>query len=162
MARYVHVARWLTGFDRVLEVGCGNGFYGAIVRQFVNKLTQTDLDTWNPINCKSPTKYDAVFALDVLEHVQPDQEDAWLGNIARSLTDHGTCIIGMPSLESQAYASKYSKQEHVNCKTQDQLKETMSRHFKSVTMFGMNDCSLHTGFGPMCHYRLALANTPRQ
>jgi len=164
MARYVHVARWLTGFNRVVEIGCGNGFYGGIVRQFVNHLVQTDIENWNPTNgrLRSTVKYDAAFALDVLEHVEPSDEDVWLGNVAKSLTDTGTCIIGMPSLESQAFASKYSKQEHVNCKTQEQLKDLMSRHFKCVYLFGMNDCALHTGYGPMCHYRLALANTPKE
>lgn len=162
MSRYKFVARMLTGFSNVIEVGCGNGFYGAIVRQFVDDLVQTDLQEWNPVNKPFVEKADAIFALDVLEHVNPDEEDQWLGNICKSLAPHGTCIIGMPSLESQAYASKYSKQEHVNCKTQEQLRELMHRHFKCVYLFGMNDETLTTGFGPLCHYRIALANTPKQ
>lgn len=161
-SRYKQVARLLTGFNRVVEVGCGNGFYGAIVRQFVKELIQTDLAEWNPINRPFSGDLDAVFALDVLEHIYPADEDSFLQGIAKSLVPHGTVIIGTPSLESQPYASKYSKQEHVNCKTQEELKTLMQRHFECVYIFGMNDESLTTGFGPMCHYRIALANTPRR
>jgi len=63
----------------------------------------------------------------------------------------------MPSLESQEHASPPSKAGHINCKTEPQLREFMIRHFHNVFLFGMNDETLHTGFGPMAHYRLALA-----
>lgn len=159
-SRYKQVARLLTGFNRVVEIGCGNGFYGGIVRQFVKTLTQTDLDTWNPIDGPRG-EFDAAFALDVLEHVDPKEEDRFMQGICKSLTSDGTLILGTPSLESQVYASKYSKQEHVNCKTQESLRELVSKHFKCVYLFGMNDETLTTGFGPMCHYRLVLANSPK-
>jgi hypothetical protein len=45
---------------------------------------------------------------------------------------------------------------HVNTKTEINLHDTMKQHFNNVFMFGMNDEVLHTGFGPMCHYRLAM------
>jgi hypothetical protein len=32
----------------------------------------------------------------------------------------------------------------------------LTPHFSNVFMFGMNDETLHTGYGPMCHYRLAV------
>jgi hypothetical protein len=32
----------------------------------------------------------------------------------------------------------------------------MLRHWKHVFIFGMNDETLHTGFGPMCHYIIAM------
>ncbi len=37
----------------------------------------------------------------------------------------------------------------------------MQRYFHCVYMFGMNDETLHTGYGPMCHYRIAIANSKR-
>ncbi len=77
-------------------------------------------------------------------------------NICASLKPRGTCIIGMPSLESQVYASPHSKAGHVNCKTEPELRALMLRHFQNVYLFGMNDGVLHVGFGPMCHYRLAI------
>jgi hypothetical protein len=48
---------------------------------------------------------------------------------------HAKVIIGTPSLESQPHASELSKRHHVNCKTEDGLRETMERHFHSVYMY---------------------------
>ncbi|CCQ53625.1 hypothetical protein CWATWH8502_2077 [Crocosphaera watsonii WH 8502] len=64
--------------------------------------------------------------------------------------------MGMPSLESQAYASEGSKQGHVNCKTGKDLKALMLDYFHNVFMFSMNDEVVHTGFFPMSHYLFAL------
>jgi hypothetical protein len=65
-------------------------------------------------------------------------------------------VIGMPSLESQPYASPFSRDNHVNCKTEEHLRALMAKHYRHVFMFGMSDEVVHTGFGPLCHYRLAL------
>ena len=67
------------------------------------------------------------------------------------LADDGVCIIGTPSLESQAYASHYSKLGHINCKEQPTLKALMARFFKNVFMFSMNDEVVHTGYSKMSH-----------
>ena len=55
------------------------------------------------------------------------------------------------------HASPQSKAGHINCKTEEQLRGFMQRHFDNVFIFAMNDEVVHTGFGPMAHYRLALA-----
>ena len=44
LARYKFVAKMLAGRDRVLEVGCGDGFGARIVRQEVGHLLATDYD----------------------------------------------------------------------------------------------------------------------
>lgn len=162
-ARYKFVARMLGGKERVVEIGAGNKFAGKIVEDWVGEFVQTDKDLWNPVTGPfSPfNKFDGAFALDVLEHVEKKDEDAFISNIGKTLKPHGTLIIGTPSLESQPYASPASKSEHVNCKTEQELFELLDRHFHCVYMFGMNDEVLHTGFGPMCHYRFGLANTRR-
>jgi len=166
-SRYKFVSRILAGHPRVLEVGAGNGFPGAMVRQTVGLLVQTDIwprkgnsiERWNPVEGPyRKGKFTGAYALDVLEHIEARDEDAFLENIGACLEPHGTLIIGMPSLESQAYASKESRQEHRNCKTEQGLRELMQRHFSCVYLFGMNDEVLHTGFHAFCHYRIALAN----
>jgi hypothetical protein len=75
------------------------------------------------------------------------------------MTWNGTFIVGMPSLESQVYASEGSKALHVNCKTEQGLRDSLQQYFANVFMFGMNDETLHTGFGALCHYRLAICCT---
>jgi predicted SAM-dependent methyltransferase len=102
------------------------------------------------------SEFDGIYALDVLEHIAPGREDLFLRNMTASLAQTGAMIIGMPSLESQVYASPLSKEGHVNCKTMPDLKDTMRRYFHNVFMFSMNDEVVHTGYHKMAHYLFAL------
>ena len=169
LARYHFVARMLQGAHSVLEVGCGDGTGAQVVRSSVEYLALIDSDhnsagEWHDMVADGPydlMPWDAVYALDVLEHIEPTGEDAFFRNINASLKLRGTVIIGSPSLESQPYASELSRRYHVNCKTGQQMRETLSRHYHNVFMFGMNDSALHTGFDQMCHYRLAVCTGKR-
>ena len=176
LARYKFVSKMFDGYETVLEIGCGDAFATRIVQQTVKKVTATDFD---PIFIEEihdrrqhkweldahvhnmvlePTKqsFDGIFSLDVLEHVQQSDEDVFLKNTCLSLKSHGALIIGMPSLESQTYASEGSKIGHVNCKTGTDLRDLMKKYFHSVFMFSMNDEVVHTGFFPMAHYLFAV------
>ena len=93
---------------------------------------------------------------DILLHINPKDQDVFLENICASLKPNAKVVIGMPSLESQVYASKESKEGHVNCQSKNSLKESLMRIFTSVTIFSMNDEVLHTGFDKMSHYLIAL------
>ncbi len=175
-ARYKFVAKMFEGFDRVLEVGCGDAAATRIVQQTVGKVTVTDIDktfiddiesrqqeNWH-LDARvhdmvlSPIKenFDGIFGLDVFEHIEKSNEEVFLKNICASLNDHGSLIIGIPSLESQAHASDGSKAGHVNCKSGNELRDFLKKYFHSVFMFSMNDEVLHTGFFPMSHYLLAV------
>jgi len=176
LSRYKFVAKMLSGAAHVLEVGCADAFGTRIVVQEVNQLTATDFDPlfvedtntrmsdrWKFV-CKThdmlggpfPGEFDGMYALDVLEHILPENEDRFLSNMAASLAVHGTMIIGMPSLESQPYASPMSKEGHVNCKTMPDLKQTLLGYFYNVFTFSMNDEVVHTGYHKMAHYLFAL------
>ena len=177
MARYKFVSKMLEGRKRVLEVGCADAFCTRLVQQTVGHVTAVDFDPLFIADVKErmdphwsfdafvhdmlagpvPGSYDAVYALDVLEHIAPDQEDQFLQNSISPLEPHGVAIFGMPSLESQPYASPQSKAGHVNCKTMPDFKKVMERHFHSVFMFSMNDETVHTGYHKMAHYLIAVA-----
>jgi hypothetical protein len=103
-----------------------------------------------------PGGFDAAYALDVIEHIAPADEAAFLRNIAQSLSHEGAVILGCPSLESQAYASPQSKAGHVNCKDGPGMRALLGRHFSNVFVFSMNDEVVHTGYFPMAHYILGL------
>ncbi len=106
-------------------------------------------------------RYEAIYMLDVLEHIDPVADVAKaMANIVASLKEDGVFIAGVPSLESQAYASEISKAGHVNCQSGHQLRNSMRRFFSNVFLFGMNDEVLHTGFAPMCHYLFVLCTGP--
>ena len=175
-SRYKFVSKMFQNFDQVLEVGCGDAMATRLVQQTVNSVTVIDFDPvfiadiarrqnprW-PIHAKQHNildkpvdkLFDGIFSLDVLEHIDPTEEHNFMTNICRSLKPTGTTIIGMPSIESQTYASELSKQGHINCKTGDQLRDLMHQYFNTVFMFSMNDEVLHTGFLPMSHYLLAI------
>jgi cyclopropane fatty-acyl-phospholipid synthase-like methyltransferase len=176
LARYKFVAKMLQGCNRVLEIGCGDAFCSRIVRQEVEHLTAIDFDAdfvadarergskrW-PIEVRmhdmldGPVdgSFDGQYSLDVLEHISSSDEDRFLTNAVASLTPHGTMIIGMPSLQSQAYASAHSKIGHVNCKDQRDLKRLLQKCFHNVYAFSMNDEVVHTGYHAMAHYNLVL------
>ena len=171
LARYKFVAKMLAGLDAVAEIGCGDGWAGRVVEQAVAHLGRYDADpamcgesgaalwdiTYGPL---PGGRYDAVYALDVLEHIA--DVDAALRNMAVSVhKEKGVAIVGMPSMEGQKWASDDSRAGHVSCMTESELRRHCFRHFNNVFVFGMNDEALHTGFGPMCHYRIALCVGPR-
>jgi len=103
-----------------------------------------------------PRKHDALFSLDVIEHIAPSDEHAYLANLCNSLAENGVLMIGTPSLESQTYASPPSKAGHINCKTSSELKALLQKYFEHVFVFSMNDEVVHTGFSSMAHYLFAL------
>ena len=177
LSRYKFVSKLLSGRANVLEIGCADAFGTRIVRQEVEHLTATDFDPVFIEDVKKrmnprwsfdalvhdmlsgpvpPRNYDGIYALDVLEHIDPADEPVFMANLVGSLAPHGAVVLGMPSLESQAYASANSKAGHVNCKSMPDFKQMMARYFHNVFMFSMNDEVIHTGYHRMAHYLVAL------
>lgn len=180
LSRYKFVAKMFSGFDSVLEIGCGDGFGSVVVKKEVKRLVCSDFDELFINQARNLHKdieflvldftkeylegnFDGIYLLDVLEHIDKKDEDTFLKNILRSINQKSGCaIIGMPSLESQVYASKESKEGHVNCKSGDELKEFLKGYFENVFIFSMNDEVVHTGFYKMAHYLFALCTTPKK
>jgi 2-polyprenyl-3-methyl-5-hydroxy-6-metoxy-1,4-benzoquinol methylase len=181
LSRYKFVSKMLSGRGSVAEIGCGDAFGSRIVLQEVSKLHVYDIDPifvkdiesrqvekWplkpaihNILSGPLPEKYDAIYSLDVIEHIENAQEHLYAENIKRSLAPHGTAIIGAPTLESQTYASPQSKIGHINCKSGKDFKRFFEQHFHQVFLFSMNDEVVHTGFTPMAHYTFALCCEPK-
>ena len=181
LARYKFVAKMFSGKSEVAEIGCGDGFGARIVRQEVENLLITDYDSffiekfkqqpsrnW-PIDSKVhdilagplQKKVDAIYSLDVMEHIHQESEAHFITNICLSLQNNGCSIIGMPSLESQSYASLASREGHVNCKSGKDFQDVLRLYFEHVFLFSMNDEVVHTGFAKMAHYLLALCVVPK-
>ena len=179
LSRYKFAARVLEGSRKVIEVGCGDGFASRIVRQHVGSLLLTDADPLMikysqliqsgdfPVEalchnfcidslCNSDSTFDGAYLLDVLEHIEIDHEPAFFSNLCKCLKPSAKVVIGMPSIESQVYASEGSKAGHVNCKTKENLVSSLDPYFSSVTCFSMNDEVVHTGFNRLANYLLAV------
>lgn len=179
LARYKFVAKMLAGKKYVAEIGCGDGFFSRVVEKEVRRLDLYDIDgsmcethyvqvhditkdgkleycPGDPSKHAYHAQYEAIYSLDCFEHIAPFHLDTALDNVYFSLYDDGVFILGMPSLESQEYASEASRAGHVSCMTEITLRNRLEERFENVFILGMNDETIHTGYGPMCHYRLAV------
>lgn len=172
LARYKFCAKMLEGKTRVLEVGCGDGFGTPLMAQAVKslvavemvpRLIQSNKDRLSALKnvefrvmniCEEiPTgPFDAVFSIDVIEHLDKELNKPFLENQCRALTPDGVCIIGTPNITASKYACYESKVQHINLKSHKTLKAQMEKYFRNVFMFSMNDEVLHTGYAAMGHY----------
>jgi 2-polyprenyl-3-methyl-5-hydroxy-6-metoxy-1,4-benzoquinol methylase len=177
LSRYKFASKVFSGRKNLLEVGCGDGFASRILLQSVDRVVGIDVDEkfildgklrysekW-PIDFRihdivqdGPIEenFDAVLCLDVLEHIEKTDHEQFIGNITSSMISTGVLVIGMPSIESQPYASPQSKLGHISCLTQNEFKDSLEKYFSNVFMFSMNDEIIHTGYSRMSHYNLAL------
>lgn len=181
-ARYKFCSRMLQGFDRVLEVGCGDGFGAPMVADRVKKLVCTDINRPLLQDCReryfflnntaweyhdfrqSPygERMKGIYLIDVIEHIYPGEEEEFLVKLAASLEENGVLLIGTPNAAASEYASDWSRKAHINLKNYQELKDTGQRYFHNVFMFGMNDEIVHTGFPQMAHFIWALCVGPKK
>ncbi len=176
LSRYKFCAKMLSAKDRILDIGCGDGFGAPIVAQICDYWNGIDIDTKliegnkkrlstlsklnfeeMDITASSPSeKFDGAYSLDVIEHISLEEEVKYFQNICSSLKDDAICIIGTPNITSDKYASKPGHSPHINLKDEASFRESMNKYFKNVLIFSMNDEVVHTGFTPMAHYLFAV------
>lgn len=170
LSRYKFVSKMLEGYNKVLEVGAGDGFKSDIIFKVVKNLTLCEYNNLHIKEYQGNAKYivhdfvkgrlknsfDGIYAIDVLEHIDKKKENIFIKNILLSLNKNGILIFGMPTIESQKYASKLSKIGHVNCKSKNSLRKLMQNFFHNVFMFSMNDEMVHTGYDKMSHFIFAV------
>lgn len=176
LSRYKFVSKLLAGKERVLEIGCADAFASRIVKDTVGSLTAVDFDpifirdakenadpgfpiefrVHDILEAPVEGKFDAAYCVDVFEHIPPAREDEFMRNVQAGLDEHAVYISGIPSSESQAYASKPSREGHVNCKSGPDFKAFLERYFHNVFVFSMNDEVVHTGFYAMANYLFAV------
>jgi len=176
LSRYKFCGKMLAGKERVLEVGCGDGFGAPIVAAEVGKLHCVD---WEPrniegnrrrlpflanttfevldVSTKKPLgNYDGIFNIDVIEHLEPEYEKSFMENMTAVLDPQGVLIVGTPNESASQYATHRSDHQHINLKSGKTLKELMLRYFQNCFVFSMNDEVIHTGYYPMAHYLFAV------
>jgi len=181
-SRYKFCAKMLSSLNTVLEIGCGDGFGGAIVAQRVNRLICTDINkallSENQTRMerfanieyhyhdfrknKYPEKVDGIFLVDVIEHIFADEEPGFLENLADTLGKHGVCLIGTPNETSKEYANKFSKKGHINLKNHKTLKSIGDEYFHNSFLFGMNDEVVHTSFPQMAQFLWLMGVGPKK
>lgn len=180
LSRYKFVSKVLSGKSEVLEIGCQEGWGIPIVSKVVGRIYAIDFyapfidscrrriainnvefQVYDILNGPIKKNFDGIYALDVLEHIEPEFENKFMENVVGSMHQSGVAVLGMPSLESQIYASKRSQTGHVNCKSGEEFRELISRFFEFSLVLSFNDETLHTGYFPMSHYLMAIGAVPR-
>lgn len=184
LARYKYVAK-LMRYEKelnILELGCNEAWGGLLLKQNVDVASYLGVDfdhdaiEWNKQNLSKDfsfvcedffsyvsqlnDKYDLVFALDVIEHIEKEREDEFCGLFSKTMSERGTAIIGTPHVNMVPYSSEASKKGHINMYDQKRLFAICKRHFNNVYIFNMNDEIVHTGMDAMACYMFALCNNP--
>lgn len=175
-ARYKFVSKILSGKEKVLEVGCGDGTGTPLVAQEVGHVYSTDFESLLMEDNKKRLRHfknisfsilditknsfsprcDAAFSLDVIEHIPPKIEHKYFENICKSLTRDAVCIIGTPNVNAHQHASEASRHGHVNLKIPKDFQIFLKKYFINGFLFSMNDEVVHTGFYPMAHYLIGV------
>lgn len=181
LSRYKFCAKMLTGKRAVLEVGCGDAVGTPIVAQVVDRVVGIDWDEdlvasnrrrLSVKNCEFEShdivsapvngQFDAIYSLDVIEHVAPDLESRFMDHCCSGLGSSGILILGTPNLRADAYTSESSRLGHINLKDAKGLRTLLDGYFENVFVFSMNDEVVHTGFYEMGHYLFAMGVGLRQ
>ncbi len=172
LSRYKFCAKMLAGRARVLEVGCGDAFGVPIVAHEVGHLrcidweprivegnrrrlaclTNVDFEVFDISTTRPEGVFDAVYSVDVIEHVEPEYESRFMENMVAALDEHGVMMVGTPNVTSAPHATFRSSHQHINLKSGATLKDLLARYFHNVFVFSMNDEVIHTGYYPMAHY----------
>ncbi len=180
LSYYKFAAKMIGAKKRVLEIGCSEGFGTVLLAEHATSVLGVDLDA-DAIEVANATVasdclrfevgdvltrplgvFDAAVTLDVIEHIYPRHEDAFVARIAASLEGDGVLVIGTPNITSDQFASPVTRRGHVNLFSAERLRELGLRHFQNVFLFSANDEVVHTGFSPLAHYLLALCVGPRR
>lgn len=183
LARHKVVGKLLSGKDNVLEIGCQDGFGTYLVSKYVEKITAIDIEKKHIVEAKKVWKefahrikfqniditkskylgsFDSIYMLDVFEHISPRKSTSFLKAIIRHMSDNALLIVGMPTKESQIYASKLSKLGHVNLFSIFEARKYFNEFFDNVLVFGMNDEMINLNFEPLNHYMICICIGPKK
>lgn len=135
-----------------------NDLYPALVKARPKDAHRISFGTRDFFNGSGQrNQFEGLVSLDCIEHIDPKRSYEFIGRMADSLVDHGIAVVGTPNALAAQYASPHSKIGHVNLLSPDQLREELSKKFKTVFLFSMNDELVHCGFDKLGHYILAVA-----
>lgn len=175
LARYRAASALIGSANSVLEFGCGEGigarmlaagreiYHGldvdpnavAEAKRLAGHLFFSVADVLNPGTFFG---WDAVVALDVIEHVEDGARLVAAG--AKACKRTGVFVVGTPSSRFDDLASERSKADHVRTYSHAELHALMAERFAVVQSFGMQDSALHIGHPDARHYLMMAGVVP--
>ncbi len=177
LARYKFAIRFLKKSHAVLDAGCGYGYGSIFLSKYAKNVTGVDYDknqmaennqryafiknlNFKPINLLNLThfkdRYDALVSMDVIEHFKKKDTEIVAKNYAKLLKKNGFAIIGTPNKYSQPFASARRLAIHLHEFEPEEFKDLLSKHFRQVFLFSMNDEIVSQSFPKMAWYLMAL------
>ena len=147
-------ARALVSGRRVLDLGSGEGFGSALLRDVAREVVGIDVDEQtvehSRLNYAGPgiefrvmsatdlsdfpdDSFEAVVAFEVIEHILDQQ--AVLAEAARVLAPGGLLIMSTPERRQYSEATGHENPFHERELTQREFRSLLGRHFGSLEMF---------------------------
>lgn len=178
LARYQFASNMAKNAKSVIELGCGEGIGAPILAkgcQYVGvDYDAPQIDAAKEIFQEERFQFvagdffdqtfgqfDLVVSLDVIEHIYEKYERTYVEALCSNAKEEGIVIVGTPNVTTTPYASKLSREAHVNMYSQERLRELFEKYFYNVFCFGMNDEVVHTGFPQMSQYLFCVACNKR-
>ena len=174
LARFKFVAKMLNKEDRVLDLGCGNGFSSYYYSHFCKRVYGVDIQeqvikNWKLFENKNisfsigdileqkiyEAEVDAITCVDVIEHFSLKDGEKIIKNAAECLNNQkkgGQFIIGTPSKYSNNYRAAHNKEHHLHEYEPDELQNICQKYFSRTLQFSMNDELVHTGFNKLAWF----------
>ena len=164
IARYKFACKWMRERDRVLEVGCGEGFGCNFFSRHVAEVVGLDIDAELIERCQArysrdnlhfviediihPSRprakeFDAVVSFEMIEHVDHQEGRHMVANCSAALKDRGIAIFSTPRIRPDRSVSRLAN--HVFEYDYDTLVRTLDPHFNRVMIFCQNDEYIYTG-----------------
>ncbi len=164
IARYKFACKWMRETDRVLEVGCGEGYGCHFFSRHVAEVVGLDIDEELIRRCvqryqrenlryevgdiTAPTlpprpEYDVVVALEMIEHTTREEGQAVIANCAAYLKPGGLFIASTPRAREDRSLSR--QQHHVFEYDYETLLAALDPHFRRVMVFCQNDEYIYAG-----------------
>ena len=162
-ARYALAGGVVSGLD-VLDVGCGEGYGAAWLSRTAKSVRAFDLDDAAVEHARkryadkgvhfdiagvreffakaTPASFDAVVAFELIEHLEPPDQEFLLEGIRRVLRPAGFALISTPDKLLYTDRTLRTNPFHVREYYRDEFKAALARHFSQVVLY---DQALFTG-----------------
>lgn len=161
--------QFLRGNKRVLDYGCGLGFFVPHLAALGLEVTATDrsveaIEATNERNAEVPgfqgahfpsalkQPFDAIVSIEVVEHLDDDALDEYLATMWRLLEPGGTAIVTTPNAENLSAAEIY-------CPCCDHVFHRW-QHVRSWTLFTLGDALHRHGFKPWTAFTTNFGRNP--
>ncbi len=180
LSYYKFVSNFIPGNQKILDVGCNEGFGTSLLTKNAKQVLGVDFDEeaieaakklWISPNLEFIAQdfrrldignFDVITLFDVVEHIFPENFPDFMNSLLKALSPSGILAIGMPSLEQQKYSSELVRKGHVNCMTGENLQKELDQKFDHSFVFCGNDEVVHTGFWPMANYLIGIGCIKKQ